>query len=146
MHYHASFSIINHPLFPILMCYYIFLAKPVCSEGCGLEARAPSVSGQVSPCPDGVIPSMADGSKFFPFHNPSVGQNSGLFVANLICVTKLQNDCLLPNWGSHQYRKTNSGVMRSKVKVIYFISERVINIVQSLMEVDQQVFESDLLM
>lgn len=72
------------------------LAEPMCSEGCGL-----SVSGQAPPRLDGVIPSMVDGSKFFPSHNPSVGQNSGSFVAILICVTKLQNDCLLPNQGSH---------------------------------------------
>jgi len=72
------------------------LAEPVCSEGCGM-----SISGQTPPRLDGVIPSMAEGSKFFPSHNPSVGQNSGSFVAIMICVTKLQNDCLLSNQDSH---------------------------------------------
>lgn len=95
MHHRASFSFINHPLFPILMLLRI-LAEPMCSEGCGM-----SISGQAPPHLDGVIPSMADGSKFFPSHNPSVGQNSGSFVAIMICVTKLQNDCLLPNQDSH---------------------------------------------
>ncbi len=57
----------------------------MCSEDCGLEVRVLSVPGQAPPHPDGVIPSMGDGSKFFPSRNPSVGQNSGSFVANMIC-------------------------------------------------------------
>lgn len=82
------------------MLLYI-LAEFMCSEACGEDGSVLSVSGQASLRSDGVIPSPAGGSKFFPSHNPSVGQNSGSFVAILICVMKLQNDCLLPNQGSH---------------------------------------------
>lgn len=62
----------------------------MCSEACGEDGSVLSVSGQASLRSDGVIPSSAGGSKFFPSHNPSVGQNSGSFVAILICVMKRQ--------------------------------------------------------
>lgn len=73
--------------FLVQICYH--LLESVCSEDCGLDASAFPVSQRV-------IPSMAGGCKFFPTHNPSVGQSSGTFAGTLICVTKLLNDCLLP--------------------------------------------------
>lgn len=83
--YHASLGIINHPLFPILMCYYIFWQSPCALRVVGWRLEHCLSLGRLLPHPDGVIPTMADGSKFFPSHSPSVGQNSGSFVASLIC-------------------------------------------------------------
>lgn len=96
----------------------------MCSEDCGLEVRALSVPGQTPPHPDGVIPSMADGSKFIPSHNPSVGKNSGSLVANLICYETAKL-LFASKPGDEAISIGKQTVeMRLKVTVIYFIYER----------------------